>query len=176
MSRPGQGLFFASNSVLKLRAFSDADWASCPDSRKSLTGFCVFLGDSLISWNANKQSTIARSSVEAEYRALVMTTSELLWIQQLLRDFGIILSDSTLIFYDNNAAIHIASSSSFHERTKHIEIDRHFVQDHITAGSIKLLPIHFHHQLADMSTKPLLANLLFPSLSKMAIKDIYSPS
>ena len=105
-----------------------------------------------------------------------MITSELLWIQQLLCDFGIILSDSTLIFCDNNAAIHIASSSSFHERTKHIEIDCHVVRDHITAGSIKLLPIRSHHQLVDMFTKPLPANLLFPSLSKMAIKDIYSPS
>ena len=122
------------------------------------------------------QSTIARSAAEAEYRALAMTTSELLWIQRLLCDFGIILYDSTLILCDNNAAIHIASSSSFHERTKHIEIDCHVVRDHITAGSIKHLPIRSHHQLADMFTKPLPANLLFPSLSKMAIKDIYSPS
>ena len=79
---------------MKLHAFSDVDWASCPDSRKSVTGFCVFLGDSFISWK-DKRRTIARSSAEAKYQALAMTTSELLWIQQLLRDFGIILSDST---------------------------------------------------------------------------------
>lgn len=76
----GQGMFFPKTDFLQLKAFSDVDWGSFTDSRKSTTGFCIFLGDSMISWNAKKQSTVSRSSAEAEYRAMEMTTSELIWI------------------------------------------------------------------------------------------------
>ena len=123
--KPGQGLFFSSSSALQLRAFSDADWGTCLDSRKSVTGFCVFLGEFLVSWIVKKQSTIARSSAKAEYRAMAATASELLWLTQLLKDFGFSISSPTLVFCNNQASIHIATNPSFHERTKHIEIDCH---------------------------------------------------
>ncbi|KAL5551858.1 hypothetical protein UlMin_002034 [Ulmus minor] len=160
---------------VRLNAFSDADWGSCPDSRRSTTGFCIFIGDSLVSWKAKKQTTVSRSSAEAEYRALSSTASELIWLQKLLRDFQVEVSSPALLYCDNQAAIHIASNPTFHERTKHIEIDCHFVRERITSGVLKLLPIRSQHQLADMFTKPLPSAQLSSLLSKMAVKDIHRP-
>ncbi|XP_022899321.1 uncharacterized protein LOC111412620 [Olea europaea var. sylvestris] len=173
---PGQGILFSAQSSLQLRAFADADWGSCLDTRKSVAGFCVFLGDSLISWKAKKQTTVSRSSAEAEYRALASTASELTWLTQLLGDFQTSTKDPTVIFCDNQVAVHMASNPIFHERTKHIEIDCHFIRDKVADGSVKLLPVRSNHQLADIFAKALPAPLLFSLLSKMAVINPHIPS
>jgi hypothetical protein len=125
------GLYFSSQSPLQLHAYTDADWAGDPTDRRSTTGYCFLLGTSLISWRSKKQTVVARSSTEAEYRALADTTAELLWLRWLLQDMGVSLSSATPLYCDNRSAIQIAHNDVFHERTKHIEIDCHLVRHHL---------------------------------------------
>ena len=96
------------------------------------------LGDSLISWRSKKQTVVTRFSTEAEYRALAATTAELIWLRWLLQDLGINCSAATQLHCDNQSAIQIAHNDVFHERTKHIEIDCHFIRQHVLQGTITL--------------------------------------
>jgi hypothetical protein len=147
------GLHFSSLSPLELYAYTDADWAGDPTDRRSTTGYCFLLGTSLISWCSKKQSVVARSSTEAEYRALADTTSELLWLRWLLQDMGVTFSSATPVYCDNRSAIQIAHNDVFHERTKHIEIDCHFVRHHLLQGSLQLHSVTSHDQFSDLFTK-----------------------
>ncbi|WJZ96898.1 hypothetical protein VitviT2T_015544 [Vitis vinifera] len=149
------GLFYSTQSPLVLRAFSDADWAGDPTDRRSTKGYCFLLGSSLISWRSKKQTFVARSSTEAEYRALADTTSELLWLRWLLKDLGVSTFSATPLYCDKQSAIHIAHNDVFHERTKHIEIDCHFIRYHLVHGALKLFFVSSKDQLADIFTKSL---------------------
>ncbi|GAV90077.1 hypothetical protein CFOL_v3_33486 [Cephalotus follicularis] len=146
------GLHFSSESSLALHAFCDADWAGDPTDRRSTTGYCFFLGTSLISWRSKKQTVVSRSSTEAEYRALAYATSELLWIRWLLQDMGVSQSTSTPIYCDNQSAIQIAHNDVFHERTKHIEIDYHLVRHHLQHGILCLLSVASADQIHQIAS------------------------
>jgi len=155
---PGQGIFMAKTDDLSFQAFVDADWGSCPDTRRSVTGFCVFLGKSLISWKSKKEQTLSRSSAEAEYRALATLCCEVIWLQSLLRELKIAVRSPAAVFCDNQAAIYIAQNPMFHERTKDIELDCHFVRDRVVDGSIKLL-YGLQISLLMLSQSPLMPQL-----------------
>jgi hypothetical protein len=99
--------------------FFDADWAGCPDDRKSTGGFAVFIGPNLISWCAKKQKTVSQPSSEAGYKAMVDATVEVMWVQAVLNELCIPYPPSARLWCDNMGAKYLASNPIFHERIKH---------------------------------------------------------
>ncbi|XP_019414623.1 PREDICTED: uncharacterized protein LOC109326392 [Lupinus angustifolius] len=152
---PSQGLLYPTTSILHLKGYSDSDWATCPDTRKSISGYCMFLGGSLISWKSKKQNTFSMSSSEAEYRDLAIASCEFQWITYLLADFCILYKQPSLMFCENDSSRYIATNSVFHERTKHIEIDYHIVREWLQKKLFHLFPIRTIDQAADILTKAL---------------------
>ena len=148
------GLKFVRSTSLLVTAFSDADWAGCSDDRKSTGGFAVFLGENLISWHAKKQATVSRSSTEAEYKALANATAEVIWVQSLLDELGVYQSKVPILWCDNIGATYLSANPVFHARTKHIEVDYHFVRERVAQKKLDIRIISSQDQVADGFTKP----------------------
>ena len=149
------GLKIKQSSSWLISAFSDADWAGCLDDRKSTGGFAVFLGSNLISWSARKQATVSRSSTEAEYKAMGNATAEVMWIQTLLDELNIACPRTARLWCDNMGAKYLSSNPVFHARTKHIEVDYHFIRDRVLQKRLDVQFISTNDQVADGFTKPL---------------------
>ena len=151
----GQGIILNATYNLILTTYSDSDWASCPNTRRSVTGYILLLGESPVSWKSKKQSTISKSSSEAEYRAMASASSETTWLVSLLTELGVTNLKPVTLYCDNQSAIHIGNNPVFHERTKHIEIDCHFTREKVLEGLIQLTYTPSTEQLADIMTKAL---------------------
>jgi hypothetical protein len=149
------GLQLFKDPSRELVAYSDADWAGCPDTRKSTSGFGVFLGKNLVSWSSKRQNTASRSSAEAEYRAVANCVAESVWLCQLLLELHHPVTKATIIYCDNISATYMASNPVQHQRTKHIEIDLHFVRDRVALGEARILHVPTSCQYADIFTKGL---------------------
>jgi len=171
----GQGILLNANGPLLLKAFSNSDWASCPFSRCSVTGYMVLFGTFPISWKSKKQLTVSKSSAEDKYRAMSQAASEVAWLVRLLSELGVPYCQPVTLHCDNQSAIHIAKNLVFHERTKHIEVDCQFTRDKVLEGLLQLAYIPTDLQLADILTKILPSAQHKQLLYKLGMVDC-SPS
>ncbi|GJT51121.1 ribonuclease H-like domain-containing protein [Tanacetum coccineum] len=170
------GLQLYASATTSLVGYTDADWAGCPSTRRSTSGYCVFLGDKLFSWYAKQQHTISRSNAEAEYRGVANVVPKTAWTRNLLRELHSPLLTSTLVYCDNVSAVYMSVNPVQHQRTKHIEIDIHFVHDMVKAGHVWVLHVPSRFQYADVFTKGLSSALFKDFRSSLSVRPPPAPT
>lgn len=152
-----------------MTAYSDTDWAGCPTTRHSISGYCVFLGQNLLSWSSKRHGTISRSSVEAEYRGVTNVVAETCWLRNLLRDLFYPPCTATIFYWDNVSAIYMSTNPVQHQRTKHIEIEIQFVRDKVAMAQVRVLHVPFSSQYDDIFTKGLPSTLFLDFRSSLNV-------
>jgi hypothetical protein len=152
---PDYGLLLCRSSSSDLVVYTDADWAGCPGTRRSTSGYAVFLGDNLISWSAKRQTVVSCSSVEAEYRAIANGVVEDTWLRQLLNELQTPPSRCTLVYCDNISDVYLSTNPVQYQRTKHVKIDLHFVREKVAIGQVRVLHVPTTLQFPDIFTKGL---------------------
>ncbi|XP_028086199.1 uncharacterized protein LOC114287116 [Camellia sinensis] len=171
---PGKGLFFQRTTNRKIEIFSDADWAGSLTDRRSTSGYCSFVWGNVVTWRSKKQSVVARSSAEAEFRAMALGVCEGIWLNRLLEELRVPSEHPMVLYCDNQAAISIAKNPVHHDRTKHVEIDRHFIKEKIEEGVFQVSYTPTNYQKADILTKAL-ARVNFEDLTeKLGLINIYN--
>ena len=158
-----EGVVIHCNSKVALHSFFDVDWVGNKDDFSSTSAYMVYLGRNPISWSSKKQTTIARSSTEDEYRSVATTAAKLNWVCFLFTDLGLKLPNAPVIYCDNVGATQLCSNPIFHSRIKHVAIDFHFIRDQVQSGSLRVAHVSSNDQLADALTK-LLCRSIFEGL------------
>ena len=156
--------------------YLDTNWAGSITDRRSTSGYCTMVWGNLTTWRSKKQSVVARSSTEAEFRAMAHGICEGLWVKRVLSELRLYLEESISMFCDNKATISIAKNPVHHDRTKHIEIDRHFIKEKIDCSILKLFYIPTEQAAADILIKALPRNKFEELSSKLGMINIYNPA
>nr|GEX67366.1 ribonuclease H-like domain-containing protein [Tanacetum cinerariifolium] len=170
------GLQLFSSSTTDVVAYADADWAGCHTTRRSTSGYCVFIGNNLLSWSSKRQPMLSRSSAKAEYRGVANAVAETCRLRNLLRELHTPLSFATLVYFDNVSAVYLSCNPVQHQRTKHIEVDIHLVRDLIATGQVRVLHVPSRYQFADIFTKGLPSALFEEFRTNLSVRCPPAPT
>ena len=142
-------------NVILPTGYVDSDHARDPDTRRSVTGYLFFLADGPIVWQSRQQSSVALSSMEAEYMSACAATQEAMWLRMVLTELGGVLNRPITMYEDNQACIYLSQNPNDHQKSKHIDRQYHYVREQVTAGTITLAKIDTKANCSDIMTKPL---------------------
>lgn len=173
---PGKGLLFQKSLQRNVEAYTDVDWAGSNTDRRSTSGYCTYVWGNLVTWRSKKQKVVARSSAEAEYRAMSDGVCEMLWLKRILEELKVRMDMPMKLYCDNKAAISIAQNPVQHDRTKHVEVDRHLIKEKIDSGAICMPFVPTTQQIADILTKGLFRPNFELLISKLGMINIYAPT
>ncbi|GJT99815.1 ribonuclease H-like domain-containing protein [Tanacetum coccineum] len=165
------GLQLYASSGSSLMAYSDTDWAGCPATRRSTSGYCVFIGENLLSWSAKRQHTLLCSSAEAEYQGVANVVVETAWLCNLLQELYTPLLIATLVYCDTVSDVYLFANPVQHQQTKHIDIDIHFVCDMVAMGHVRLLHASSRYEYADIFTKGLPSALFEEIRTSLSVRS-----
>jgi Reverse transcriptase (RNA-dependent DNA polymerase) len=171
-------LTFGANEMRELHGFCDADWAGDIDTRRSTTGYVFLMDGGAVSWSSKRQPTVALSTTEAEYMSATQATKEACWLRKLLADLGRKPEQATFIQCDSQGAIALIGNPVQHTRTKHIDIQHHFVREQVEAGAVKFSYCPTETMIADVLTKGLPHSIHYRLLSGLGFYRLekFSPS
>jgi len=172
---PGRGLFFKKSNNRSVEIYTDADWAGSQEDSRSTSGYCTFVWGNLVTWQSQKQKVVAKSSAESELRALAQGIMEGLWLARVAKEAHLKIDAPLKLFCDNKAAINMALNPIQHSRTKHVEIDRHFIREKVEDGIMCLTYIPTRLQTADILTKGLSEEIFERLVGKLDMVNIYYP-
>lgn len=170
------GIGISAKADSTLVCYSDSDWAGCSEIRRSTGGFCTMLGSNVISWSAKRHETVSKSSTEAEYRTMSLAASEIVWLQNLLRVMGLQQQRMPLLLCDNLSAVCLTANPMFHKRTKHFDVDYHYVRERVALKALEVKHIPASLQLADVFTKSLSQDSFYRLRGKLGVVTPPTPS
>ena len=170
----GLGITFKKTGNLDVLVYTDSDFGSCLLNRRSTTGYCTFLGGNLVTWRSKKQNVVSKSSTEAEFRAISKGIDEVLWLRYLLRDMKIIYKEPIRLLCDNQSAIYLAHDPLYHDKVKHVDIDRFYIQEKLDSGIVEIKHVRTEDQVADIFTKGLPAITFTRLVGKLGMKSLHS--
>ena len=168
---PGSGVLFKKYCHLEIKAYTDADSAGSPVDRRSTSGYFTLVGGNLVTWKSKKQKVVALSSAEAEFRGIARGLAEVLWLRKLLKEMGFRPTGTCELMCDNKEAISISENPVQHDRTKYVEIDRHFIKEKLEKGVLNIPFVRSDEQLADILTKAVPAKEFKTILGKLSFGD-----
>ncbi|RVW35065.1 Retrovirus-related Pol polyprotein from transposon RE1 [Vitis vinifera] len=171
-----KGLLYENQGHLQVDVFTDANWAGSVIDKRSTSRYCTFVGGNLVTWQSKKQSVVARSSAKAEFRVVAHGICEVLWIKQLLEELKATSPLPMKVFCDNKVVIAIAHNPVLHDRTEHVELDKHFIKEKLENGLIGVPYIPMVEQVANVLTKGLPKKQFGDLVSKLTMNDIFKPA
>ncbi|KAK4347055.1 hypothetical protein RND71_033394 [Anisodus tanguticus] len=163
------GLHLYPSSVSILVSYTNVDWGGCPDTSRSTSSYCVFLGDNLILWSAKRLATISHSSAEAEYRGVMNVVAEICWLRNLLLELHCPLRKASIVYCDNIYVVYLSHDPVQHQQTNHIEMDIHFVCEKVAMGHVRVLHVPSSYRYANIFTKGLPRQLFLDFRSNLSV-------